>query len=337
MIIGEAPGADDCIDGEPFMGASGKLLNELLRFAGIDRNACHLTNVFRTRPPRNDLSEFFVKKSLASDADKKFYHPQHGYVKEEHHLEMAGLFLEIHEANPKLIVCAGALPLWALTGEHKITDYRGTVMWDSSQQYKLLPTFHPDAALRDYGFRPIIGMDLQKALRELAIPGINRPKRVVKIIETKEDVNECLREIWKTKSAAFDVETDRRSLYPQVTCVCLAPSPQLVYVFPIWNPNKPSYSEFDQEMEEYLWGAVSLVLGNPLIRKIAHNATYDMSYALGMDMKLDGPFEDTMLMNHSWQVEWPKALGFLGSIYSNERAWKNMRVGTKAGNHKPNE
>ncbi len=53
MIIGEAPGADEDRQGEPFVGAAGKLLNEMLRAVGVERSAVFIANILKCRPPDN--------------------------------------------------------------------------------------------------------------------------------------------------------------------------------------------------------------------------------------------------------------------------------------------
>ena len=77
-------------------------------------------------------------------------------------------------------------------------------------------------------------------------------------------------------------------------------------------------------------------MASPL-RKVAHNAVYDLTYLLEMGMKIRYPVEDTMLKSHSHEIEWLKSLGFLGSIYCNEKSWKLMRVGKVKDRNKKDE
>ncbi len=53
LIIGEAPGADEDRQGEPFVGRAGQLLTEMLRAAGLERDAVYITNILKCRPPNN--------------------------------------------------------------------------------------------------------------------------------------------------------------------------------------------------------------------------------------------------------------------------------------------
>ncbi|GAH73947.1 unnamed protein product, partial [marine sediment metagenome] len=63
MLIGEAPGAEEEATGIPFVGGAGKILNGLLRDAGIDREECVLTNIMQVRPVNNDFGNFYEDKS----------------------------------------------------------------------------------------------------------------------------------------------------------------------------------------------------------------------------------------------------------------------------------
>src|ERR1700733_5719675 len=54
-IVGEAPGRDEYREGYPFIGASGWLLDSMLKEIGIDSNTCWFTNIYKARPPENDI------------------------------------------------------------------------------------------------------------------------------------------------------------------------------------------------------------------------------------------------------------------------------------------
>ena len=58
-LVGEAPGEQEALEGKPFVGSSGHLLDELLKMAGLARDEMLVTNVFQERPPKNDVSFFF--------------------------------------------------------------------------------------------------------------------------------------------------------------------------------------------------------------------------------------------------------------------------------------
>ena len=74
--------------------------------------------------------------------------------------------------DPNLIICLGNCSLWALAGRTGITKLRGTTLLatHTAADFKLLPTYHPSAILRQWDNRPTVIADLMKAKRESAIP-----------------------------------------------------------------------------------------------------------------------------------------------------------------------
>lgn len=124
MFVGEAPGRNEDLQGEPFVGAAGKLLDQLLGEIGIDRDDVYIANVLKCRPPGNR-----DPRPDEIDACK-------GYLRRQ--LELV---------DPKVVITLGnfatRLLLKRTTG---ITRLRGQVYpwWHRH----LVPTFHPAAALR---------------------------------------------------------------------------------------------------------------------------------------------------------------------------------------------
>jgi uracil-DNA glycosylase family 4 len=125
MLVGEAPGKNEDLQGEPFVGAAGKLLDELLAGIGIDRTQAYIANVLKCRPPGNR-----DPKPDEVDSCK-------GYLREQ-----------IRMINPRVVITLGNFATkLVLPTDIGITRMRG-------QQFNwwlgatLIPTFHPAAALR---------------------------------------------------------------------------------------------------------------------------------------------------------------------------------------------
>lgn len=136
MIVGEAWGKDEELQKKPFVGAAGRLLNRGLEEAGINRETdCYVTNVFQIRPPQNDVNYFF-----SVNANDSFVHYKR-HVKREFYKELVRLFQEIKDVAPKVIVALGNTPLWALTGEMGITQFRGRPI--NMSFGTVLPICHP--------------------------------------------------------------------------------------------------------------------------------------------------------------------------------------------------
>jgi len=125
MFVGEAPGKNEDLQGEPFVGAAGKLLDELLAGIGITREQVYIANVLKCRPPGNR-----DPKPDEIDSCK-------GYLREQ-----------IRMIHPEVVVTLGNFATkLLLPTEMGITRMRGQAFnwWLGAT---LIPTFHPAAALR---------------------------------------------------------------------------------------------------------------------------------------------------------------------------------------------
>lgn len=126
VIVGEAPGRDEDIQGRPFVGRSGQLLERLLREeAGLARSDCYITNVNKCRPPGNRDPE---------PAEVAACRPW--------------LDAQLQVLRPVVVLTLGNFAARALLGTTDgITKLRGrTYPWQGGAV--LVPTFHPSAALR---------------------------------------------------------------------------------------------------------------------------------------------------------------------------------------------
>jgi DNA polymerase len=125
MLIGEAPGKNEDLEGEPFVGAAGKLLDTLLGEIGLQRGEVYIANVLKCRPPGNR-----DPRTEEIDSCK-------GYLREQIRLISPEVVLTLGNFATKLL----------LSTEIGITRLRGRVhpWWLGSS---LVPTFHPAAALR---------------------------------------------------------------------------------------------------------------------------------------------------------------------------------------------
>lgn len=152
-LIGEAPGADEARMGRPFVGRAGRLLDEALAAAGIERDGCLVGNAFRFRPPDNKVGHFFAsrgrarKEGLEIDEGWGAFNAQ--FVLAEFAGEIAHLRDTLAGFAPAAVVALGGTPLWALTGLSGITKLRGRPL-----ENRLVPgmpvvaTWHPSFVLR---------------------------------------------------------------------------------------------------------------------------------------------------------------------------------------------
>lgn len=334
LLVGEAPGEQETILREPFIGSAGQELRRMLADAGLSFDECSITNVFPIRPPDNKIEAFCGKKESVGGKSYSLPPLRQGlYIRPEylHHLE--SLKELILNCNPVCIVALGAVAAWALLQDSRITKLRGTVAPCALVPgYKVLPTFHPAYILRTWADRVVAVADLMKAKAEQHSREIHRPQRRVHIIESVGDLP--LAEDLLARGGnvlSFDIETGAK----QIKCISLATSPFDAVLLPFVDFRRPKGSFWQSPSDEVLaWRWLKGILESP-IPKLAQNGLYDIQYLLEASIRVRNYTWDTMILHHSLWPELKKDLGFLGSLYTQEPAWKLMR--TRSGDLKREE
>ena len=148
MFIGEGPGEQEDLKGEPFVGRAGQLLDEMLYIIGLSRNNCYIANIVKCRPPGNSdpLNE---ERDACSD----------------------WLRSQIRLIHPKLIVCLGRIAAMELIdSDFRITREHG--IWEERKGIWFMPTYHPAALLRDEPKKKDSWHDLQLVMEKMKELGI---------------------------------------------------------------------------------------------------------------------------------------------------------------------
>lgn len=325
VIIGEAWGAEEEKERAPFVGKSGYHLTKMLEEAGINRADCFLTNVFNLRPKGNKIETLCGTKPFALAGYPALLKGKYVRKEFEHELTRLGDELTEHDAN--LVICLGNTAMWAMLGRTTISKFRGTtdISTNTISGFKVLPTYHPAAVLRDWALRPVVVSDFIKAARESEYPEVRRPKREIWIDPTIGDLYEFERLHLKgNRRLTVDIETAGQ----QITCVGFAPSERVSIVIPFYAPKHSGRSYWSSAQDELkAWRFIKDILEDPNISKVFQNGLYDIAFFWrAMGIRVVNAEHDTMLLHHSLQPESLKGLGFLGSVYTDEGAWKHMRV-----------
>jgi DNA polymerase len=144
MFVGEGPGRDEDLQGEPFVGRAGQLLNDIItKGMGLKREDVYIANVVKCRPPDNRNPE---PDEVA--ACEPFLKKQIDLVK------------------PEIIVGLGKFAVQALLqSKAPITKVRG--QWHRYHGIKLMPTFHPAYLLRNPADKKLVWEDIKKVIKEL--------------------------------------------------------------------------------------------------------------------------------------------------------------------------
>lgn len=321
MLLGEAWGAQEEAAGRPFVGYAGHQLNSMLGDAGITRGECYVTNVFNFRPDGNKI------ESLCGDRDDGIQgYPaltKGGFVRAEYASELGRLAGEISRVNPNIIVALGNTPSWALFGRTGITKHRGTteLTTHTAIGFKALATYHPQACNYMPSWRTVAVMDLMKAKRESEYPDVRRPERQIYIPESIDDLYIAVEWLRTISPVAVDIETSGT----RITCIGFGDR-QRALVIPFDDTRKKAGSYWpDPKLEHEAWRFVRDLL-NSGNSKVFQNGLYDIAFLWrSYGIAVRNPMHDTMLLHHALQPESLKSLGFLGSVYTDEGAWKNMR------------
>ena len=142
MFIGEGPGEQEDLQGEPFVGPAGKLLDDMLEMIDLDRSRVYIANIVKCRPPHNrdPLNEEQAACRHWLDAQRDLI-------------------------RPKLIVCLGRIAAMAvIKPDFRITREHG--QWFDIESARAMAIYHPSALLRDITKRPETFADLRSLRSE---------------------------------------------------------------------------------------------------------------------------------------------------------------------------
>ena len=324
-IVGEAPGANEMVDGKPFTGASGQLLRKMCEEAGLEWDKLTKTNVFLARPDSNKVERFFIKtlamKKAGHDVKGLRKHPTYGYVDPARADEIPRLLAELDLCQASVVIACGGVALWALGFDHAISKHRGVrqeLTLPSGRRVTVVGTYHPAAVLREWSYRPIVVSDIRKAVND-TLPV--RTQRIIQIPQTLAELRKLLAELAPEPFVAYDIETEAK----QITCISLAPSATRVVVIPFWDKTAPNNHAWNASDELLVWRALRDFMLQRR-RWLTQNGTYDMAYLREVGIIPNGVWEDTMLLHHAVFCEQPKSLGFMGSLHCDEQSWKELRV-----------
>ena len=146
MFIGEGPGEQEDLQGEPFVGPAGKLLDDMLSIIDVNRTNCYISNIVKCRPPMN--RDPFEEEQVAC---------------------LPYLQQQIELVKPDIIVCLGRIAAKRLIyPDYRITRDHGT--WICRNGTWMTAIYHPSALLRDLNKRPETFRDLlsiRQKLREV--------------------------------------------------------------------------------------------------------------------------------------------------------------------------
>ena len=149
MFIGEGPGEQEDLHGEPFVGAAGRFLDEMLSIIDLSRKNCYIANIVKCRPPNN-----------------------RDPLPEEQEACISYLRNQVALIRPKIIVCLGRIAAQRIIDpDYRITKQHGD--WRNRNGIWMTATYHPSALLRDPVRRPEAFDDLLSIRSKIREVGAN--------------------------------------------------------------------------------------------------------------------------------------------------------------------
>lgn len=321
LMVGEAPGEDESVLGRPFVGGSGRMMDSLLRKAGVKRDELTITNTICCRPPDNVYPSDNAARTYISEEDGRKAVRQC----EANHLR------PLIESRPwNRIDAIGEKALRVLTGKTDgILKWRGsplplTVLHSGSYEHAkattgvalphsgneqqldsslrgplVVPTLHPSFLMRTQYLIPAVISDLKK--------GTQTPPEFYNLEPTIEEVegfvdSDCL---------TFDIETNRFT--NQITMVGVSVRPYHVTVVPY-------RGAYIASLRRVIASAKALV-GQNIIG-------FDIPFLKnnGFTLREDVQLWDIMLMQHLLQPDMDHDLEFISSIFTQKPAWKHLNT-----------
>jgi uracil-DNA glycosylase len=150
MFIGEAPGREEDIQGEPFVGRAGQLLTDIIKAMKLTRDDVYIANVIKCRPPENRNPE-------PDELDEC-----RPYIRRQ-----------VEIIQPKVIVTLGRFALQSLTEKaFAISSVRG--QWLEYNGVRVMPTYHPAYLLRNPAAKKEVWADMKKVMSELGLDSTPR-------------------------------------------------------------------------------------------------------------------------------------------------------------------
>lgn len=297
LLIGEAPGEDEAEQGKPFVGGSGRVLNNLLRAAGVDRQGLTITNCISCRPPDNVFPTDRDARSYISkdDAEKSVQHCLHNHVQPL-----------LNSRDWKRVDLVGDKALRLVGNKHGgVSRLRGSPLridLSNGKSLRGLAIQHPSYLMRDQEMLPVAAHDLTKSLVE--------PPEHYTPFPSIEDVRN-----FKATTFAFDIECPRyKTMGPDAPAEMVGLCGESTRAMCV-----PIRGEYTSELKRIFRDA-EIVIGHNCIQ-------FDLPELQDCGIKISEncAVHDTMLLQHLAFPSLSHDLEFVGSQFISKPAWKDNK------------
>lgn len=308
-IVGEAPGGEEERLGRPFVGSTGKIVDDILDSLNCPRETVYLTNVVKIRPPGNNIEALHSLGKSIND-----FIPQ--------------LQEELIQLKPNAILALGNTALTALSGYHGIEKYRGSILPCSLSQTKVIPTIHPasllhaegDSSIRSWKDLTFIKWDFARAIKQSKFSEYNPPRRNLLVARDALQLDRFLRKYEGCSYVSVDIETFKTI----PLCIGLAFSSDEAISVPLF------MSPMTRSDQVSCWEMCARLLADKEIFKIGQNFKFDqrllkscINDTVNFGFKVNSFFFDTMLAFRTLYPELPSSLQFSTSVLTEEVYYKD--------------
>lgn len=331
-VVGEAPGADEAVAGEPFVGVSGRYLRAILGQCGAATNQIFFGNVCQHQPPNNEIEAFDFQGTEVQDGIRQ-------------------LTEDLKIFRPNTVLLLGRTAFRAFHGDlcyqrkggyHvPLSDWRGSIFQTTGLGgVKTVATYHPAYILRSYVDAPFFKFDVARAVRQ---SGNRTFSPLVRTGVLRPTLDEVLSYIARARTerepTTFDIEG-----YPDVigiTMVSLVPTAQPERGIVI--PFRLAGNYWGEEEEVLVWQALAGLLADENVPKTAHNCFYEL-FVMAWRHKcvINNLADDTMMAHWELYPDFAKAddetkqrvgatqkkrsLGICCSFYTEQPFYKDDRL-----------
>jgi uracil-DNA glycosylase family 4 len=306
VFLGEAPGAEEELEGKPFIGPAGRYLKGALSEVGINLSTAYFTNVISCRPERNDIS--------SEDAQEAIRCCRKGLLQELLQLKLLGA---------KVLVALGATARNSIMpGSQRGYVYKVGI---EGEFIPFLTTFHPSYLLRGAEKEePTWSRDLDRAL-QVSLGNFKQTELSLEMFPSIQRIEELTEDLLSRDPLPLlgvDIETHKsmRPFEAEIVVVGIAWSPHEAISFPfLLQGGKPAWktSREKKRMEHCLRSLLSRC------PTLFQNAPYDVQHLGNNGFPVAGPIDDVLLVHHSISPELPHNLAYIGSVYSDLPDWKS--------------
>ena len=263
MLVGEAPGQDEDLEGRPFVGSSGQLLDDIFSEIRLDREDVYITNAVKCATP--------VENKKPGKKDITACRPH--------------LLKEIEEIKPNVVGCLGAVALEAVLKRTGITKLQNNVFYSKELDVKVIPVLHPAYILRN----PSAYSSLQKGMELIKSESKKKEKVDVATTKTKhidadtpKKIDKVLAQLEKVEAFTFDLETT--SLNPiEAKIILIALS---------WQGGLGITIKWKSLSKKQKHRLQEIFLSKK--EKAGHNLKFDIQVLWSNGVRIKGPFFDTL-------------------------------------------